>query len=276
VLVSFEQLLQEAARDRSAVGAFTCYDLETARAALGAATRRARGVVLLISRDAFAAPGGEQLLVGVRAAAERSPAAACIQLDHVNDLDLIGRAFELGAGAVMADGSRWDFDRNAELVAAARELGGAVEAELGHVSGGEDVARATEAGALTDPDEAGRFAAATGASCLAVSIGNVHGEYLGEPRLDWDRLAAIRASAAVPLSLHGASGLPDADLRRAVGAGIRKTNVNTELRAAYLTATRDELDRASDGLRVMALHAAQMAAVEEVVVSKLDLLEGER
>jgi tagatose 1,6-diphosphate aldolase GatY/KbaY len=270
-------LLQEAAGARSALGAFTCYDLESARGVLAAAAGRDRAVVLLISREAFAAGGGE-LMAGVRAAAEQSPARACVQLDHVADLDLIGRAFELGAGAVMADGSRQDYAQNVELVVAAQELaraaGAAVEAELGHVRGGEDVARATEAGALTDPAEARRFVADTGVACLAVSIGNVHGEYAGEPRLDWPRLDAIREAVDRPLSLHGVSGLSDADVRRSVRAGIRKANVNTELRAAYLAATRDGIEAVADGLRVLALHEAQTAAVRSAAEQKLDLLAG--
>jgi len=278
VLTGFQQLLDGAAAADCAVGAFTCYDLEVARAVLAAGARQERGVILLISREAFAAPDGDQLLAGVVAAAERSPAPACVQLDHVSDLDLIARAFELGAGAVMADGSRYDYPENVALVAAAQSIaraaGGAVEAELGHVAGGEDVARATRAGQLTDPAEAQRFVTATGAACLAVSIGNVHGEYAAPPALDWDRLAEIHEAVGAPLSLHGASGLSDQDVARAVAAGIRKANVNTELRAAYLQATRDEIDAAADGLRVLALHDAQVAAVRAVAERKLGLLAG--
>ena len=278
MLIGFEKLLGEQARARTALGAFTCYDLEVARAVLAAAAAREAGVVLLVSREAFAAEGGEQLLAGIRAAAERSPARGCVQLDHVAEPELIAAAFELGAGAVMADGSRSPFEENVALVQEAQRLaerhGAAVEAELGHVAGGEDVAVATEAGALTEPDEAARFVAATGVALLALSIGNVHGTYAGEPRLDWDRLAEIEAGLDVPLSLHGASGLSDADLQRAIAAGIRKVNVNAELREAYLAATRERLDEASDGLRVMALHEAQAAAVGGVVDAKLQVLGG--
>jgi tagatose 1,6-diphosphate aldolase GatY/KbaY len=278
MLVGFETLLGEHSHARTALGAFTCYDLEVARAVLDAAAGRDTGVVLLVSREAFADEGGEQLLAGVRAAAERSPARACVQLDHVADPELIAAAFELGAGAVMADGSHAPFEENVALVQEARRLadrsGGAVEAELGHVTGGEDVAAATEAGALTDPAEATRFVAATGVALLAVSIGNVHGAYAGEPRLDWDRLAEIERAVDVPLSLHGASGLADPDLQRAIASGVRKVNVNAELREAYLAATGDHLTAASDGLRVMELHEAQTAAVRGVVEGKLDALTG--
>lgn len=278
MLVGFQTLLSEHARARTALGAFTCYDLEVARAVLAPAAARDAGVVLLISREAFAAKGGDELLAGVRAAAERSPARACVQLDHVSEPRLIAAAFKLGAGAVMADGSHLPFEENVALVKEAKRLaadsGAAVEAELGHLAGGEDVVEVAEAGALTDPDEARRFVAATEAALLAVSIGNVHGAYAGEPRLDWDRLDEIEAAVDVPLSLHGASGLSDADLLRAIESGVRKVNVNAELRQAYLAATRARLEEATDGLRVMSLHEAQSAAVADVVERKLAVLDG--
>ena len=278
MLARFVDLLEEHDRARSALGAFTCYDLEEARGVLAAAAARDVGVVLLISRDAFAAGGGDVMLAAIRAAAERSPARACVQLDHVSDLELIGSALELGAGAVMADGSRLSFDENVELVAAARKLadaaGAGVEAELGHVAGGEDVAVATEAEGLTDVEEAKRFVEATGADLLAVSIGNVHGKYASEPRLDWELLTQLEAAVSTPLSLHGASGLADADLSRAVDTGVRKVNANTELREAYLQATSDGLADALDGLALMKLHHAQSSAVRAVVEEKLDALKG--
>jgi ketose-bisphosphate aldolase len=276
MLTRFTDLLAEHDRARTALGAFTCYDLEETRGVLAAAAARDVGVVLLISRDAFAVGGGDVMAAAIRAAAERSPARACLQLDHVADLELIAGALELGVGAVMADGSRLPFDENVELVEAAKRLadesGAAVEAELGHVAGGEDVAVATEAGGLTDIEEAKRFVEATGVDLLAISIGNVHGKYASEPQLDWDLLEQLEAAVATPLSLHGASGLPNGDLSRAVGTGIRKVNANTELREAYLNATRDGLDAALDGFGLMDLHHAQSSAVRAVVEEKVDAL----
>lgn len=111
--------------------------------------------------------------------------------------------------------------------------------------------------------------AETGVGCLAVSIRNVHGRYARPPRLDWPRLDAVRERVPVPLSLHGASGLPDADVRRAVAAGVAKVNVNTELRQAYLDATAAGLERARDGLRVLELHRAQSRAVAAAAEAKL-------
>ena len=272
-LAPFTQLLAAAERSRHAVGAFTCYDLETARGVLAAAADRGAGVILLIGRESFAAPGGAALVTALRAVAELSAVPVCLQLDHVAELPLMEAALELGVGALMADGSQLPDDENADLVARAcglaRATGAGVEAELGHVAGDEDVAVAAASGAFTDPGVARRFMRETGADCLAVSIGNVHGRYASPPRLDWDLLAAVRGAVDVPLSLHGASGLEDADVRTAVADGIRKVNVNTELRAAYLDATTVNLPAVAGGLRLLALHDAQTAAVRAVAAAKL-------
>jgi len=177
----------------------------------------------------------------------------------------------------MADGSKLPLDENAAFVraaaAAAAPHGGEVEAELGGIAGDEDAAAAPAAGALTDPEEAADFARRSGAACLAVSIGNVHGAYREPPALDWARLERIRRCVATPLSLHGASGLPDGDLARAIRLGICKVNVNTELRERYLQATAARLERARAGARVLELNLAQAEAVAEAVAAKLAALE---
>jgi tagatose 1,6-diphosphate aldolase GatY/KbaY len=279
MIAGFAELLGERRAAGGALGAFTCYDLETAQGVLAAAADADAAVLLLVGSASLAQAGGEQLVAALRGAAERSPVRACVQLDHVGDLELIERAFASGCGAVMADGSKLAFEENAELVAQAaqiaRRFDGAVEAELGHISGDEDVARAAAAGKLTDPDDVAVFVERTGAACLAVSIGNVHGTYASTPALDWERLAAIRAATEVPLSLHGASGLPDESIRRAMAGGIAKVNVNTELREAYLDATEEALAEVRDGDNVLELHRRQSAAVHALAAAKLTLYERE-
>jgi tagatose 1,6-diphosphate aldolase GatY/KbaY len=279
MLTPFADLLGHR-RQGSAVGAFTCYDLETAGAALRAAAVAGAGVILLIGGRSYSERDGSLLLAALVAAAVRAEARACVQLDHCDDLELIARALEAGAGAVLADGSALPFERNIEFVARAAELahghGAAVEAELGGIAGDEDVAEAVAAGALTDPAQAADLVARTGAHCLAVSIGNVHGSYREEPRLDWNRLEAIRDAIDTPLSLHGASGIPDAMLRRSIATGIAKINVNTELRGAYLAATAESLPAVLHGSRLNVLHAAQSDAVERVIASKLHAFDTER
>jgi ketose-bisphosphate aldolase len=282
VRARFAELLADAASRRAAVGAFTCYNFETALGVLQAAEASGAGVILLVSEASFAARGGHLLTAGLAKVAERSSAAACVQLDHVSSLPAIEAALELGVGAVMADGSRLPLDENIELVRAASQAAGDagadVEAELGRIEGDEDIASAAEAGALTDPADAADFVSRTAVSCLAVSIGNVHGTYRSPPRMDWARLTAIRSAVDVPLSLHGASGLSDNDVREAVALGVAKVNVNTELREVYLAATAQRLGSARVGWRVLDVNRAQADAVAEAVAAKLRTLapqEGE-
>jgi tagatose 1,6-diphosphate aldolase GatY/KbaY len=277
MLSPFRELLDERRARGAALGAFTCYDVTTALAVVRAAEARDVPAILLVSEASFRSPSGPLLVAALRAVADKAPVAMCVQLDHCDDDDLVAAALAAGAGAVMADGSRLPLEANRDLVAAVRARAGpaGIEAELGHVEGGEDVAAAAEAGALTDPDEAAAFAATTGIECLAVSIGNVHGRYASPPRLDWSRLAAIRERVGeLPLSLHGASGLPDDDVRRAIELGVCKVNVNTELRARYLDELARRLPAALEGLRVLELQESLVAGIAETVAAKLDVLSG--
>jgi tagatose 1,6-diphosphate aldolase GatY/KbaY len=277
MLISFAELL----RDRphgAAVGAFTAYDLEEAAAILHTLGAAGSDGIILIGSQSYAGRDGALLLAALVAAADRADARVCVQLDHCDDLGRIETALKAGAGAVMADAAQLEFEANVEFVGRAVELarryGAGVEAELGAIVGDEDVARAVAAGALTDPAQAADFVARTGADCLAVSIGNVHGLYRAPPVLDWERLDAIEAVAGAPLSLHGASGIPDETVERAIGAGIAKVNVNTELRGAYLSATERAIAEVMEGSRLAALHSAQVEAVAEVVAAKLRVFEG--
>jgi tagatose 1,6-diphosphate aldolase GatY/KbaY len=101
----------------------------------------------------------------------------------------------------------------------------------------------------------------------------VHGIYDKPPTLDWPRLDEIRRRVSIPLSLHGASGLSDDDLRQAIGLGVAKINVNTELRARYVEVTAERVGSVRDGARVLELNLAQAEAVAEVVSAKLEVFE---
>jgi tagatose 1,6-diphosphate aldolase GatY/KbaY len=275
MVVPLRELLRNARETRSAVGAFTCYTLETAIGVIEAAEAQQAPVILLVSESSFAQPSGELLMSALRSVAERAPVPAAVQLDHVDNLEMIERAFAAGACAVMADGSRLPFDGNLAFTRAAVELAdavdGDVEAELGRIEGDEDIAALADTGALTDPAEAAGFVAGTGVACLAVSIGNVHGRYARPPVLDWPRLSSVRAAVAVPLSLHGASGLPDSDIHRAVAEGITKVNVNTELRSRIFEVLVEDATRLQPDARLLELVRHLQDSVAEVAAAKLKL-----
>ena len=178
-----------------------------------------------------------------------------------------------GPSVIGSDGSHLAYEENVafsrEMAALAHAQEGMVEAELGRLAGTEDGLTVAEYEAkLTDPDQAVDFVAKTGVDALAVCIGNIHGRYRTEPRLDFGRLESIRRSVSVPLVLHGASGLPDAMVERAIALGVSKFNVNTEVRQAYLEALRAGLEGKPDLLDLM---KGAVAAMEAVVAEKLNL-----
>ena len=124
---------------------------------------------------------------------------------------------------------------------------------------------------MTDPAVVAAFLAATRVDALAVTIGNVHGKYaVHPPQLDWARLDAVRAeaggAAGTPLVLHGASGLPDDMIHRAIRAGICKFNVNTEVRAAARAAVAT---RAAEGRDVLDVMGGAVEAMAPVVEAKM-------
>jgi tagatose 1,6-diphosphate aldolase GatY/KbaY len=276
VKAKFSEVLAERRAAYAAVGAFTCYDVTTAIGVLAAAERCSVPVILLISQASAAAPTGRLLLAALRALAQASDVPVCVQLDHATDIDVIERSLASHAlDAVLADGSQLPEDQNLQFAQhvsqLARRYDAEIEVELGHIEGGEDVAEAAGVGRLTDPIAAARFVEASDPACLAVSIGNVHGTYAEPPRLEWDRLDDIQSLVHAPLALHGASGLSDEDVRRAIVGGITKVNVNTEIRERTIDVIAEKLEGVSRGARVMSLVDAVIAAVADVVEGKIAL-----
>jgi ketose-bisphosphate aldolase len=269
----FGEFLGRAREAGQAVGAFTCYDLLGFEAVVRAAESYRAPVVILVSPSSFTAEGGERLVRAFEAAAKSSSAEVLVQLDHARDERLIERAADCGVDAVMADGSKLTFSENLAftriVTGSMQPRGVGVEAELGRVEGHEDEAGEILSGAMTEPGQAEWFANESGADCLAVAVGNVHGHYSGTPNLDWRRLKEIRSVSPTPLSLHGASGLPEGDLRRAVSLGVAKFNVNTELRAAYFRRLEQDLGARAAKLNLKSLGDGVIEAVQEVVEAKL-------
>ena len=274
MLVSTAALLHAARARGYAVGAFNVYNLEGARAVVAAAEAEHSPAILQLHPGAFHY-GGPPLVALCLAAAREAAVPISVHLDHSASPDDIRTALAAGASSIMADGSHLPFDDNIafthEMAALARAQDAFVEAELGRLSGTEDDLTVPEYEArLTDPRQAAEFVAQTGVDALAVCIGNVHGRYRGEPRLDFDRLAAIQAAVSVPLVLHGASGLPEPIVRRAIDLGVHKFNVNTEVREAYLHALRERL-HAAESVDLLELMRDATAAMQAVVVAKLRL-----
>lgn len=278
MLLPTAQLLKQAEAGEYAVGAFNTYNLVITRAIIKAAENCKAPVILQVGSAALKQAGREALAASMLAEAVRSPVPVAVHLDHSTQISDVDACLDLGFSSIMIDGSELSFNQNVALTIIATEkahgLSRSVEAELGKIVGQEDVAGYHLSGSPTDPAEAATFVEATGVDALAVCIGNVHGLYREAPALDFDRLSQICARVATPIVLHGASGLPDKTVREAIELGVRKMNVNTELRGALLGAFSHALPQAQNGYNVMELFAAGEAAVRDLVEEKIELFGG--
>lgn len=241
-------LVAAARRAGSGLVAFNVITLEHAEAIVSGSERVGRPVVLQISENAVKFHHGRLLPIAAAttAVADGATVDVAVHLDHVEDSDLLHACADTRATSVMFDASKLDYDANVAATKAAAEWahqhGLFLEAELGEV-GGKDGAHAP--GVRTDPGEAAAFVAATGVDALAVAVGSSHAMSARTAALDFDLIARLRDAVPVPLVLHGSSGVPDADLRKAVRAGITKVNVGTLLNVRFTDAVRAYLE--SDG-----------------------------
>lgn len=287
--VRLDDLVGSALERGAAVPAFTCYDFTTALAVVAAAEESGRGIILLVAPKTAATPSGLRLIGALRALADDARVPVSVQLDHASDLEVIRDSVAAGADAVLADGSSLPFEENIALVRSVHEVvldAGAsdivIEAELGGLAGDEDKAFGADVHAhpasvhpagLTDPGQVLEFVYRTGAQLLAVAVGNAHGRYTGEPRLHWDVLEDIASRTELPLVLHGASGIPAADLVKATSMRVGKVNFNTELRTGILaTLEAETTPHRADGENLQGLLGRWSSSAGAFAGATLDML----
>ena len=274
MLVNTKTVLDQATVNSYAVGAFNVYNLEGVKAVvLSAETENIPAIIQLHPESILR--GGSPLVSACLKAASNASVRISVHLDHSDSMDAIQASISEGITSVMADGSSLDFINNivftSKCVDKLKDIDGFVEGELGKLSGTEDGVTEYES-SLTDPEQANEFCEKTGIDALAVCIGNVHGSYQGEPKLDFNLLTEIDNSVSVPLVLHGASGLSDDLINRSIELGVRKLNVNTEVRQAYMFSLQESLK--SEKPDVSSVMEAAMIAMSRVISSKIRLFAG--
>ncbi|MCL4515265.1 MAG: class II fructose-1,6-bisphosphate aldolase [Firmicutes bacterium] len=274
--VAVSDLLRAADADGYAVGAFNLNNLEILQAIIAAAEAEQAPVIIQATQGGIKYGGLDYIAAMARVAAEEARVPVALNLDHGTSFEQAVRCIKAGFSAVMVDGSKLPFDENAALVKkvvdVAHAVGVSVEAELGKIGGTEDNITVSQREALmTDPEEAAEFVARSGADALAVSIGTAHGVYQGEPKLDFARLQEIARAVSIPLVLHGASGVPDGSIREAVRLGIRKINIDTEIRLAFAGSLRELLARDAGVYDPREILGTAREAMQKVVQEKIRL-----
>lgn len=289
MLSNLQAEIASAAHSRRAVAGFNVYNLELARSVIAAAEQLRSPVFLQSNYDNVQAAGGKAFVAFLRQLGSDAGVPVALHLDHGKTVDEVQQALDMGFTSVMYDGSALSFEENVVGTRAAVELarayGALVEGELGAIRGEEDrlsgegeasgsdgaVDESTE---FTDPEQARQFVEETKVDILAVAVGNVHGQYKGEPRLNFDLLQEIYVRTGTPLALHGASGLSAEDLRRAARCGVVKVNFNTDLRRAFTGGLQTWLREDDGALDFGALRRHVMEPVVDVVARRLDWLGG--
>ncbi len=235
-------LQKEAIKGGYGIPSFCVWNAECMDAVLETAERLKAPVILMNGPGEYGLlpPAAMGAIATTLAKKYKGPAA--LHLDHGDSPEMVDACIAAGYSSVMLDYSARPYKENVDalkkVVAKAHPKGITVEGELGTLGQVDDIT--VEGGkvmTLTDPDVAADFVNSTGIDTLAVSIGNAHGIYTTLPQLDFARLEKIHKTVSIPLVLHGGSGTPPDDLKRAISLGIAKINVATEL----ITAQRNSL-----------------------------------
>ncbi|RKY97400.1 MAG: class II fructose-1,6-bisphosphate aldolase [Candidatus Hydrothermota bacterium] len=296
-LVTMKEILEDAGKRSYGVGAFNINNLEFLQAIIEAAEEENSPVIIAISEGAMKYGWVELLSTMVKTAAMNTKVPVALHLDHGKNFDKILTAIRYGFTSIMIDASDKSYEENVkltkEVVKVAHPLGITVEAELGRLLGKEDEVE-SDVAIYTDPDDAKRFVDETEIDALAVAVGTSHGAYKfkGEAKLDIERIKKINSLTGVPLVLHGASGVPhelveeaqkygavlkgakgvpNEEIKKAIEAGIRKINIDTDLRISFLLGVRKYLSEHPEIFDPRKYLGEGRAQVKETVKKKMQL-----
>ncbi len=290
MLVDLKTILGLAEQKHCAIPAFNVYNMETVMGVARAAEAAKAPAIFQVYSRLFENGEAMYLAPTILRAIETLSVPAAFHLDHGAGDGIVQKALRLGATGIMRDASALPFAQNVEETRRVvqmcapgggdssrnpsmapdfsnqrRRLGVPVEGELGHIGSAADETM----GEYTDPAEAKAYVEQTGVAALAILVGTAHGRYRQAPVLDIERIGAIKAATGVPLVLHGGSGVPDDQIRAAIGAGIRKINFGTDVCYAFLDAV---FQTSRDLVAVDLFMKEAVGRVKEFALSKIALL----
>lgn len=246
MLVSSKQLLLDAQKGKYAVPAFNVHNMETIQTVVEAAVELRSPIIVAATPRTMKYAGADFFIKLVEICSNKYDIPIAMHLDHHENYDEIINAINIGTKSAMIDASHLNFEDNIKIVKSivdyAHKYDVSVEGELGVLGGQEDdLSVNSKDSKYTNPAQAKEYVERTGIDSLAIAIGTAHGIYKEEPKLDFDRLKEIRAIIDVPLVLHGASGVPTNQIKKAIEFGITKVNIATELKIPFAETLRKVL-----------------------------------
>jgi len=284
---STKQYFKKAEEGNYAIGQFNCSSADQVKAVILVAQKLNAPVIVGTSEGESKFMGLRQAVKLVESYQEETGLPIILNADHtykdakdIQNLDKIKALLDVGYNSIHFDGSVLPYQENvkwtSEVVKMCKEKNPdiSVEGELGFLPGASKVSKEKlefKEEYFTDPEKALEFVKVTGVDRLAVSVGNSHGISADEPKLDFDRIAKINEKVRdyAVLVLHGGSGIPDEDIKKAILLGIRKINVNTELRAAFTIALKDYFIKNPEETTPYKYLQASIDAMQKVVENKI-------
>jgi len=301
--VTNKQLMGKAMEEGFALGAFNVNNMELIQGITEAAKELNAPLILQVSAGARKYAGKDYIMKLVEAAESVTKLPIAVHLDHGPDFDMCKAVIDDGFTSVMIDGSHETFEKNIALtkkvVDYAHPKKVSVEAELGKLVGEQfdegEGSKVAKSAVYTDPEEAKEFVEKTNCDSLAVAIGTSHGAYKfkAEPKLDFERLKAIREIVKIPLVLHGSSsvlpkyvdicnkfgakiegskGVPEDQIKKAIGIGVQKVNIDTDLRLGLTAGIRKALVEDPKNFDPRKYLGPAKDLVKEIVKQKIKLL----
>ena len=268
-LETLQKLMKEAEEGCYAIPAFNYSDIWDFLAIIKAA-EELRAPIMIASNPLVVGEIGVEICGAIGTAAMAKAGVPVVHhLDHSSSVELCKAAVDNGYPSVMIDASGHDLETNIKMVKEVVDYGHArqvhVEGEIGKIKGKNVEGEFIGGDFLVEVDEAVRLAEATGVDSLAIGIGTAHGFYEGRPEINFARLAEVNEAVKIPLVLHGGTGIPEEDIKRAIKNGISKVNVGTTIHCTYMNAMREELNRNGENPYTLDIVRPVMEAVRSVV-----------
>lgn len=283
--MSLREKIQEAEKSKVAIGHFNISDLVMLKAIFESAKELGQPVIIGTSEGEREFIDPHEAVAMVKALREEFNYPIFLNADHTHSLDKVREAAEAGYDAVLFDGSKLPLEENIRQTKEAVQIvksinpGIVTEGELGYIGSGSEILSEIPEGAaikpedLTKPEEAERFVKETGVDMLAPAVGNLHGMLANapEPRLDIERIRAIKTAVKIPLVLHGGSGNSEEDFKNAIKAGISIVHISTEIRAAWKKGMEEGLAKSGSEVAPYKIYPEAVRAVQEAVKSRLQI-----
>ncbi|MEK7555429.1 MAG: class II fructose-bisphosphate aldolase [Patescibacteria group bacterium] len=287
---TLRQIIQEAEKNKIAIGHFNISDLAGLKAIFEVAQGLNLPVIIGVSEGESGFIGMRQVAVLVKSLREEYDYPIFLNSDHTHSLEKIKQAVEAGFDAVLFDGGKLPFEENIkktkEVVNYVKSVNPdiLVEGELGYLGGSSVILKEIPKDAsineedLTKPEQAARFVQETGVDLLAPAVGNLHGMFKDRPNpdLNIERIKAVRKAAGVPLVLHGGSGIRDEDFLAAIEAGISTIHINTELRLAWRQGIEKGLKEKPEEIVPYKILPAAVEEIKKAVEKRMRLFNSSR